>query len=262
MSLLLVFLLLACAAGGSTGVAASPLLLQHEPLPYADTALEPHISQRTLQIHHGKHHAKYVNTANAMLESATHSKYHKYQTVQELLQRIHADLQDDHQHLDEETRTSLQGLFNNVAQSWNHAFYWKCMAPPQGGSTSSSSSSLPTDSPLLREQINSHFGSWQEFISQFAQAGNTAFGSGWAWLVYSRLDKRLFVTKTIGAGNPMTTPGWIPLLTMDVWEHAYYLDYQNLRNQYVDTFLEKLVNWRFVQENLERAMDDNKGDEL
>lgn len=214
-------------------IAAPVAAVEHPPLPYADSALEPYISQRTLQIHHGKHHAKYVNTANSMIKGTPYEK---------------KDIQD----IIKETEGTNRNLFNNAAQSWNHAFYWKCMKPKGGG--------VPKG--VLLEKIKHSFGSFEKFRKQFAEAGNTAFGSGWAWLVYSSNDNKLSVTKTIGAGNPMCTPGMIPLLTMDVWEHAYYLDYQNRRDSYVDVFLDKLVNWDFVQENLQRAMDAGEGAEL
>lgn len=225
---------------------ASAKLLEHAPLPYADTALEPHISQTTLQTHHGKHHAKYVNTANSMMQG---TKY-EAKDIEDIIKEVYAETQDES--LDAKARAASQGLFNNVAQSWNHAFYWKCMKPNGGG--------IP--SGVLLEKIKENFGSFEEFKKQFAEAGNTAFGSGWAWLVYNYYDKKMSVTKTIGAGNPMTAPGQIPILTMDVWEHAYYLDYKNLRNVYVDTFLEKLVNWEYVAENLNRVLESGRGAEL
>lgn len=132
-----------------------------------------------------------------------------------------------------------QGLFNNAAQSWNHEFYWNCMTPD---------SQKPPKNILTA--IKKDFGSFKKFQTEFAAAGNTAFGSGWAWLVYDSSTKKLLVTKTIGADNPMAlNPNWTPILTMDVWEHAYYLDYQNMRPTYVDTFLDKLVNWEFVEQN-------------
>ena len=132
-------------------------------------------------------------------------------------------------------------LFNNAAQSWNHQFYWQCMKSSGGG--------RPVGK--LGAMIDSSFGSFDEFKKQFAAAGNTAFGSGWAWLVYD--GKQLAITKTIGAGTPLVS-GSTPILTMDVWEHAYYLDYQNKRDTYIDTFLDKLVNWGFVLQNLERVL--------
>mmetsp|Transcript_23534 Transcript_23534/g.52858 ORF Transcript_23534/g.52858 Transcript_23534/m.52858 type:complete len:158 (-) Transcript_23534:96-569(-) len=127
-----------------------------------------------------------------------------------------------------------QGLFNNAAQVWNHTFYWQCMKAGGGGE--------PTGP--LADMINTSFGSYANFRTEFEAAGNTAFGSGWAWLVLTPTG--LKVTKTIGAENPILDEGCTTLLTMDVWEHAYYLDYQNMRATYVDTFFEKLVNWDAV----------------
>ena len=164
-------------------------------LPYAHNALQPHISSKTLKVHHGKHHAKYVATLNSLVQGKSDLER---MTLEQII--VEADKRKD------------QGLFNNAGQSWNHAFYWKCMKPRGGGK--------PTDATLL-EKIEQNFGSYEEFAAQFAAAGNTAFGSGWAWLVYQKMDGKLSVTKTIGAGNPMTTRGHIPILCMDVWEHAY-----------------------------------------
>lgn len=204
-------------------------------LPYGDSALEPFISRKTLQYHHGKHHAKYVATTNSMIDG---TKYEKLSLV-EIIKKAHSD--------------KNQGLFNNAAQSYNHAFYWMCMTPKNGGG-------IPTG--IVLEKLESNFGSFGDFKKQFIEAGNTAFGSGWAWLVYNSRSGKLLVQKTIGADNPMTTKGIVPLLCMDVWEHAYYLDYQNLRTSYVDAFMDHLVNWDFVKANLERAMDSGLGAEL
>lgn len=200
-------------------------------LPYPMKALEPYISKKTLQFHHGKHHAKYVATTSSLIAG---TKYEKM-TLEEILVAVH---------------DKDPGLFNNAAQAWNHAFYWKCMKRKGGGQPST---------PVL-EIIKASFGSFEEFTQQFKTAGNTAFGSGWAWLVYSKKDGTLSVTKTIGAGNPMTTKGSVPILCMDVWEHAYYLDHQNQRPAYVDAFMEHLVNWDFVEENLQAAMGKDKSE--
>jgi superoxide dismutase, Fe-Mn family len=131
-------------------------------------------------------------------------------------------------------------LFNNAAQSFNHDFYWKCMRPEGGGEPSG----------RLMELITSSFGSFDNFRKAFVDAGNTAFGSGWAWLVWNTSTKSLEVMKTIGAGCPLTDAGLTPVLTMDVWEHAYYLNYKNMRMTYVDIFMDKLVNWEFVASQL------------
>lgn len=131
-----------------------------------------------------------------------------------------------------------QGLFNNAAQAWNHDFYWKCMKPGGGGA--------PTG--RVAELINTAFGSYENFRAEFENAGNTAFGSGWAWLVWT--PSGLVVTKTSNAETPLTDESVKPILTMDVWEHAYYLDYQNVRANYVTAFLSHLVNWDFVNSQL------------
>ena len=224
MQQLLFILVAATKATGST--------YDLPPLPFGTSALKPMIGKRTLQIHHGKHHAKYVNTLNDLV----------------------AGTSLENQSLENIIKTSYKhkkstSIFNNAAQAWNHSFYWKCLKPKGGG--------VPVNENLL-ENINASFGSYAEFRKQFADAANTAFGSGWAWLVSDRKGN-LSVVKTIGAGNPMVTSnGKIPILTCDVWEHAYYLDYANLRPSYVDTFLDKLVNWEFVAENLERAVDSGR----
>lgn len=133
-----------------------------------------------------------------------------------------------------------QGLFNNAAQVWNHTFYWESMKPNGGG--------LPTG--RLLELINHSFGSYAHFRTELENAANTAFGSGWAWLVFSTNDNALKIVKTSNAETPLTDPHVKPLLTVDVWEHAYYLDYQNLRPDYVKTFLDHLVNWDFAASQL------------
>jgi Fe-Mn family superoxide dismutase len=204
-------------------------------LPYPERALSPYISAETLKFHHGKHHAKYVATTNTMIEGTKYASL----SLENLVKKANAD--------------KNQALFNNAAQSWNHAFYWKCMKPGGGD--------IPPAGVLL-EKLEGDFGSFDEFKKQFAEAGNTAFGSGWAWLIYNTRKDKLSVEKTIGAGNPMTERNKVPILCMDVWEHAYYLDYQNLRTSYVDSFLDKLVNWEYVEENLKRAKESGLGAEL
>eukprot|EP00596_Hydrurales_sp_CCMP1899_P005897 CAMPEP_0119052920 /NCGR_PEP_ID=MMETSP1177-20130426/74062_1 /TAXON_ID=2985 /ORGANISM="Ochromonas sp, Strain CCMP1899" /LENGTH=229 /DNA_ID=CAMNT_0007032661 /DNA_START=81 /DNA_END=770 /DNA_ORIENTATION=- len=190
-----------------------------EPLPYDNKALEPFIGSRTLDIHHGKHHAKYVATTNAMIAGTDMENA----DVVTILRKAYG---------------TNQGLFNNAAQSWNHAFYWDCMKSNGGGVATGKVATL----------IDKQFGSYDKFRTEFLNAGLTAFGSGWAWLVWT--PSGLKVTKTIGADNPLTEEGAVPLLTMDVWEHAYYLDQANLRNSYADNFVDKLVNWDFVNSNL------------
>jgi Fe-Mn family superoxide dismutase len=193
------------------------------PLPYPYTDLEPFIGKQTLEIHHDKHHAKYVSVTNEMI-AGTEMEH------------------DDLATIVMKSSGKNQGLFNNAAQSWNHAFYWECMKKGGGGAPSGK----------LAEHITKDFGSFDAFKKEFVTAGNTAFGSGWAWLSFDPKAKKLVVTKTIGAGTPVTD-GLTPLLTMDVWEHAYYLDYQNLRAKYSDTFMDKLVNWDFVAANFAKC---------
>ena len=192
-------------------------------LPYDYTALEPCISKSTLEFHHDKHHAAYVKKYNdAVSGTPLDSK-----SLEDVIKEIAGD-------------SEKSGLFNNAAQAWNHSFYWKCMKPGGGGT--------PTGD--LAAKIDADFGSFEKFVEAFKSAGATQFGSGWAWLVLD--GGTLKVTKTLNAENPLTC-GQTPLLTMDVWEHAYYLDYQNRRPDYIGDFLGKLVNWDFVAENLAAA---------
>jgi Fe-Mn family superoxide dismutase len=192
-------------------------------LPYDYTALEPYISKSTLEFHHDKHHAAYVNNYNsAVKDSELDSK-----SIEEVIKAVAGD-------------SSKVGIFNNGAQAWNHTFYWNSMKPNGG--------SLPTGA--LLDKINADFGSYDKFVEAFKTAGATQFGSGWAWLVLD--NGTLKVTKTANADNPIAA-GQTPLLTMDVWEHAYYLDYQNRRPDYINDFLTKLVNWDFVAQNFAAA---------
>jgi len=192
-------------------------------LPYAPTALEPYISANTFSFHHGKHHAAYVTNLNKLIEGTELAD----KSLEEIVLASAGD-------------ATKAGIFNNAAQVWNHTFYWSCMKPSGGGA--------PTGA--LADKINADFGSFDKFKEEFKNAGVTQFGSGWAWLV---LDSgTLKVTKTLNAENPITK-GQTPLLTMDVWEHAYYLDFQNRRPDYAQTFIDSLINWDFVAENLAAA---------
>ena len=190
-------------------------------LPYAKDALAPHISSETLDFHHGKHHAAYVKNLNGMVEGTDMAS----QSLEDVI-RATAGVADK------------AGVFNNAAQIWNHTFYWQSMRPNGGGA--------PTGA--LAEMIDRDFGSFDAFKDAFAKAGATQFGSGWAWLVHA--NGKLEVRKTLNAETPLTEAGVTPLLTMDVWEHAYYLDFQNRRPDYISTFLDHLVNWEFASENL------------
>ena len=192
------------------------------PLPYESDALEPYISQRMLELHHGKHHQSYVDKLNTAIANAdTHAAGS-------------ADLGDLLQ-------TSGGHLYNMAAQVWNHAFFWQCLRPDGGG-----------EPPLpLRLALQNDFGSLNNFADFFRNAALEEFGSGWVWLA-ARPDGSLYVTSTTDAGNPLQN-GESPLLTLDVWEHAYYLDYQNKRGDYIDAFLKHLVNWEFANKNLTEA---------
>jgi Fe-Mn family superoxide dismutase len=192
-------------------------------LPYDYKALEPHISASTLEFHHDKHHAAYVTNYNNMIKDTELSD----KSIEEVIKATFND-------------SSKAGIFNNAAQAWNHTFYWNSMKPGGGG----------TPTGALLDKINADFGSFDKLKEAFKQAGATQFGSGWAWLVLE--NGTLKVTKTPNAENPLHH-GQTPLLTMDVWEHAYYLDFQNKRPAYIDAFFDSLVNWDFVAENLAAA---------
>ena len=193
-------------------------------LPYDKTALEPHISSNTLDFHHGKHHNAYVTKLNELIAGTDLEN----KSLEEIILVAAKD-------------EPKSGLFNNAAQVWNHTFYWNSMAPNGGGK--------PTGE--LADKIEADFGSFDEFASQFKAAGAGRFGSGWAWLVVDASGK-LKVTKTLNADLPMAH-GETALLTMDVWEHAYYLDYQNRRPDYMGAFLGNLVNWEFAATNYANA---------
>lgn len=192
-------------------------------LPYAKDALAPHISANTLDFHYGKHHQAYVTNLNKLVEGTPLEKASLEQVIQESAKD-----------------SSKAGIFNNAAQVWNHTFYWHSMKPNGGGKASGD----------VAKKIEQDFGSFEKFAEEFKNAGATQFGSGWAWLVLD--GGTLKVTKTPNADLPMVH-GQKALLTMDVWEHAYYLDFQNRRPDYIGTFLDKLVNWDFVNRNLQAA---------
>lgn len=190
-------------------------------LPYAETALEPVISSRTIGFHYGKHHKGYVDNLNKLLADAPDLAE---LPLPELIKTATAN----------PNRTAV---FNNAAQVWNHTFYWHSMRPGGGGQ--------PTGK--LKEKIDSDLGGYDKFREEFKKAAMIQFGSGWAWLIVK--DGKLAITKTANAGTPVEQ-GLGALITIDVWEHAYYLDYQNRRADYVDAWLDKLVNWEFAAKNL------------
>jgi Fe-Mn family superoxide dismutase len=197
-----------------------------EPLPYPTNALAPALSEETLELHYGKHHRGYLEK----LRKLTDGKPEANATLEELIQRARGD------------------LFNNAAQVWNHSFYWRCMKPGGGGEPRGE---------LLRE-LESTFGSFTAFRNALAEAVNGEFGSGWAWLTLNPMDE-LRVTSSDDAENPIQR-GSAPLLTIDVWEHAYYVDYRNERPRYVQAFLDRLVNWDFVAENFAAAKRQRSGE--
>ena len=193
-------------------------------LPYEKNALEPHMSANTFDFHHGKHHNTYIVNLNGMLDGSNLADA----SLEDIIKATAGD-------------PAKAGMFNNAAQVWNHTFFWNSMKPNGGGA--------PTGE--LAAKIDSDLGGFDAFKDAFKAAGATQFGSGWAWLVVGDGGK-LEVVKTPNAETPLTQ-GKIPLLTCDVWEHAYYLDYQNRRPDFLASFLDNLANWDFAAENLANA---------
>ena len=187
------------------------------PLPYAQDALAPVISAETLQFHHGKHHKKYVDTMNQLLRDSPIAA----RTLEDVV------------------KASSGKLFNNAAQSWNHSFFWQCLSPKGGD-----------PSPALRQVIEKDFNGLDHFKADLAKAASGQFGSGWAWLV--RRNGKLEIVTTANAETPMAK-GIQCLLTIDVWEHAYYIDYRNDRDKYLSELISKRLNWEFVERNLNAA---------
>ena len=189
------------------------------PLPYAKDALAPHISANTFDFHHGKHHNTYVVNLNNMTADTDMASM----SLEDIMKATAGD-------------ASKAGIFNNAAQVWNHTFFWNSMTPNGGGA--------PTGA--IAAAIDEAFGSYDAFKEAFKTAGMTQFGSGWAWLAAK--DGKLEIVKTPNAECPLTD-GYTPILTCDVWEHAYYLDYQNRRPDFLEAFLNNLVNWDFANAN-------------
>ncbi len=189
------------------------------PLPYADNALDPVISANTLGFHYGKHHKTYVDNLNKLITGTDLADL----SLEEIIKSTAG-------------QADKTGIFNNAAQVWNHTFYWNSLSPKGGGEPPAA----------LKQKIEASFGSVEACKKELATAATTQFGSGWAWLVKD--GDKLQVTKTGNADLPLTK-GMKPLLTIDVWEHAYYLDYQNRRVDYVNAVLEKLINWGFAADN-------------
>jgi Fe-Mn family superoxide dismutase len=189
-------------------------------LPYPKNALEPHISSKTLEFHHGKHHKAYVDNANKLLSGTGMEK----EDPEKIIKEVAPD-------------ASKAGIFNNVAQAWNHSFFWNCLSAKGGGK--------PTGE--VGKRIEKDFGSYEKFAEDLKNAGITQFGSGWAWLVLK--GGKLEIMKTANADTPIAH-GIKPLLTIDVWEHAYYLDYQNRRPDFLQVVIDNLINWDFVNSRL------------
>ncbi|MFT0799039.1 superoxide dismutase [Synechococcus sp. R5-12] len=192
-------------------------------LPYPADALKPYMSAETFSYHHGKHHAAYVANLNKLIEGTDLAN----KSLEEIIKATFGD-------------PDKAGIFNNAAQVWNHTFFWESMKPGGGGA--------PTGP--IADKINADFGGYDKFAEAFKTAAATQFGSGWAWLVLE--DGTLKVTKTPNAENPLVH-GQTPLLTLDVWEHAYYLDYQNRRPDFINAYLEHLVNWDAANARLAAA---------
>jgi len=189
-------------------------------LPYAKGALAPVISAQTLEFHYGKHHKAYVDNANKLLAGTALEK----EDLETIIKKTFKN-------------PAQAGIFNNAAQVWNHSFYWQCLKPGGGG----------TPKGAVATMIDAVWGGYSKFVEELKAAGATQFGSGWAWLVLE--NNRLKITKTPNAETPIAA-GLKPLLTIDVWEHAYYLDYQNRRPDYLAAVIDKLINWDFVNSAL------------
>jgi Fe-Mn family superoxide dismutase len=183
-------------------------------LPYAKDALEPHISAETLEFHHGKHHQTYVTNLNRLIEGTEFTD----SSLEDIISK------------------SSGGMFNQAAQIWNHTFYWNCLSPNGGGEPGGD----------LADAISSNFGSFADFKEKFSASAATNFGSGWTWLVKNS-DGSIAIVNTSNAGCPLTE-GQTPLLTIDVWEHAYYIDFRNARPKYIEAFW-NLANWDFATQN-------------
>lgn len=191
-------------------------------LPYAHDALEPHLSKETLEFHHDKHHQTYVTNLNNLIKGTDLEG----KSLEEIIKLTAGD-------------TSKAGIFNNAAQVWNHTFYWNSIKPNGGGK--------PTGA--IAAKIDAAFGSYEKFAEEFTAAATTQFGSGWAWLVADEVNGNLSIVKTGNADTPLAH-GKVAVLTIDVWEHAYYIDFRNARPKYIATFLESLANWDYANAKL------------
>lgn len=185
------------------------------PLPFEKGALAPHISEETLEYHYGKHHKTYVDKLNGLVPGT----------------------EFEGKPLEDVIKTSTGGIFNNAAQVWNHTFYWHCLSPNGGGDATGS----------IADAITQAFGSFEKFKEEFTTSAINNFGSSWTWLV-KKADGNVAIVNTSNAGTPLTDDSVTPLLTVDLWEHAYYIDYRNARPKYMEAFW-SLVNWDFVEQN-------------
>ena len=190
-------------------------------LDYANSALSPIMSEETLDLHHGKHHQTYITNLNNFIKDTDMAD----KSLEEII-------------IDSSKDKAKAGIFNNASQHWNHNLFWKCMKPSGGGK-------IP---PKLEKRIIDDLGSVEQFKKDFIQAGTTQFGSGWCWLSVS--NGKLVVTKTANAANPLIE-NMKPILGCDVWEHSYYIDYKNRRPEYLNNFVEKLINWEYVESLLD-----------
>jgi Fe-Mn family superoxide dismutase len=195
-------------------------------LPYENNSLEPYITSETISYHYDKHHRTYVNNLNNLLDALTPENPLKDMKLKDIVFASHG-------------KSDLMGIFNNSAQVLNHDFYWLSMKPNGGGEPNAK----------LLDLINETFGGLKAFTQEFVKVGTSQFGSGWVWLVKDNKTGKLLITKTGNADNPILYDQ-TPLITCDVWEHAYYIDYRNRRAEYIEIFLDKLVNWDFALKNL------------
>ncbi len=192
------------------------MAIELPPLPYAKNALAPHISEETLEFHYGKHHKTYVDKLNGLIEGKPLAN----------------------KSLEEIVKSSEGGVFNNAAQIWNHSFYWNCLSPNGGGAATGK----------VADAIKAAFGSFDKFKEEFTNSAVNNFGSSWTWLV-KKADGSVAIVNTSNAATPLTDSSVTPILTVDLWEHAYYIDYRNARPKYMEAFW-ALVNWDFVNKNL------------
>lgn len=192
-------------------------------LAYDKNALEPCISEKTLNFHYGKHHQGYVNKLNELVKGTEYAGF----SLEEVILKTAGD-------------AGKMAIFNNAAQAWNHAFYWECLSPRGGGKPAGE----------LAKRIDSDFGSYENFKKEMAETGTAQFGSGWVWLVEQ--EGSLKIIKTPNAENPISQKKGKAILVLDVWEHAYYLDYQNRRNDHLASVLDKLISWEFAEKKLQK----------